>query len=96
MDLDSVTCTDSESETLESENSDLDISFGIRVNQVKRKPPKTNIIISGLKCRLLVDSGNSINLLNESLLNKNKSYRSKEKLQRLLRHLGKYQQQCST
>ena len=56
VDLDSVSCSDSESETLESENSALDISFGIRVNQVKRKPPKTDIIINGLKCRLLVDT----------------------------------------
>ena len=30
-----------------------------------RKPQKTDIIINGLKCRLLVDSGSSINLLNE-------------------------------
>ena len=73
VDLDSVSCSDSESETLESENSDLDISFGIRVNQVKRKPPKTDIIINGLKCRLLVDFGSSINLLNESLLDRMKT-----------------------
>ncbi|MCG8046730.1 MAG: RNase H-like domain-containing protein [Candidatus Thiodiazotropha endolucinida] len=67
-DFDSVTCSDSESDTQEPENSDLDISFGIKVNQVKRKPPKTDVRINGLKCRLLVDSGSSINLLNESLL----------------------------
>ncbi|MCG8094404.1 MAG: DDE-type integrase/transposase/recombinase [Candidatus Thiodiazotropha endolucinida] len=73
VDLDPVTCTDSENDTDESENAETDISFGITVNQVKRKPPKTEILINGLKCKLLVDTGSSINLLNESVLNKMKT-----------------------
>ena len=49
----------------QSENSGTDISFGITVNQVKRAPPKTETNINGQKCKLLVDTGSSINLLNE-------------------------------
>ena len=73
VDLHTDTCTDSEFETEQSENPETDISFGITVNQVKRAPPKTDIIINGQKCKLLVDTGSSINLLNESFLNRMKT-----------------------
>lgn len=73
VDLDQASCTESENELDESENSETDISFGITVNQVKRKPPKTEILINGLKCKLLVDTGSSINLLNESALQRMKT-----------------------
>ena len=73
VDLHTDTCMDSENETEQSENSETDISFGITVNQVKRTPQKTGIIINGQKCKLLVDTGSSINLLNESFLNRMKT-----------------------
>ena len=73
VDLHTDTCKDSEFENEKSENSETDISFVITVNQVKRAPPKTEIIINGQKCKLLVDTGSSINLLNESFLNRMKT-----------------------
>ena len=53
-----------ESETEENSNHDSDDSydqaFGIKVNHVKIKQPKTEV--NGQKCKLLVDTGSSINL----------------------------------
>ena len=54
------------------EISETDTSFGVKVHQVKRKPPKTEIMINGQNCKLLVDTGSSINLLNETFVNKMK------------------------
>ena len=52
--------------------AETDTSFGVQVHQVKRKPPKTEILINRQKCKLLVDTGSSINLLNLTFVNKMK------------------------
>ena len=57
----------------DGEISETDPSFGIKVHQVKRKPPKTEILINGQKCKLLVDTGSSINLLNETFCEQNEA-----------------------
>ena len=66
-----------ESETEENSNHDSDDSydqaFGIKVNHVKIKQPKTEVSINGQKCKLLVDTGSSINLLNETVVDKMKT-----------------------
>ena len=66
---------DMESDFLSSDGeiSETDTSFGIKVHQVKRKPPKTEILINGQKCKLLVDTGSSINLLNETFCEQNEA-----------------------
>ena len=50
-----------------------DQAFGIKVNHVKIKQPKTEVSINGQKCKLLVDTGSSINLLNETVVDKMKT-----------------------
>ena len=44
----------------------------VKVLQVKRTPPKTEILMNGQKCKLLVEKGSSIDLLNETFVNKMK------------------------
>ena len=56
----------------DGEISEKGTSFGVKVHQVKRKPPKTEILINGQKCNLLVDTGSSIKLPNETFVNKMK------------------------
>lgn len=57
----------------DSYDNNRNFSFGIEVNQIKFKQPKTEVVINGKKCKLLVDTGSSINLLNETLINKMKT-----------------------
>lgn len=47
-------------------------SFGIKVNNVKIKQPRTHVSINGQRCKLLVDTGSSINVLSETLFSKMK------------------------
>ena len=65
-----------ESEIEENSNHDSDDSydqaFGIKVNHVKIKQPKTEVSINGQKYKLLVNTGRSINLLNETVVDKMK------------------------
>ena len=47
-------------------------SFGIKVNNVKIKQPRTHVSINGQRYKLLVVTGYSINVLSETLFNKMK------------------------
>ena len=44
----------------------------VKVFQVKRTPPKTEILMNRQQCKLLVEKGSSIDLLNETFVNKMK------------------------
>ena len=57
-----------------SSDSNDDYVFGIHeqenVNSVKSKQPSLNVTVNGLNVRMLVDTGSSINVLDESTYNK--------------------------
>ena len=56
-----------------SSDSNDDYVFGIQeqenVNSVKSKQPSLNVTLNGLNVRMLVDTGSSINVLDESTYN---------------------------
>ena len=65
--------SDNESEAeSDPQNSDRDQAFGIKVNKIRIKQPKTDISVKGCKCKLLVDTGSTINYLNEIVVRKMK------------------------
>ncbi|MES9884606.1 MAG: hypothetical protein ABW185_27490, partial [Sedimenticola sp.] len=54
----------------EEEIQNEDYSFGINVLRIKRKSPRTALSINGHKTQLLVDTGSTINILNERVYSK--------------------------
>ena len=63
---------DSEIES-DAQSTDSEHAFGIQINKIRTKQPKVDISVNGRKCRMLVDTGSTINLLNETILNKMKT-----------------------
>ena len=63
---------DSEIES-DAQSTDSEHAFGIKINKIRTKQPKVDISVNGRKCRMPVDTGSTINLLNETILNKMKT-----------------------
>ncbi len=47
-------------------------AFGVNVLRTKRKSPRTTLMIDGHKTQILVDTGSTINILNDSVVSKMK------------------------
>ena len=64
-----------------SDESEDELSFGIEINKINSKLPKFNVKVNNLDVHILIDTGSSLNIINENLLSRMKPKPKLEKCQ---------------